>query len=37
MRESMKDFAFPESVKKLKIFTSTNENITLLGASSLIR
>jgi glucokinase len=36
MRESMKDFEFPESMKKLKIFTSTNENITLLGASSLI-
>jgi glucokinase len=37
MRVSMRDFAFPESMKKLKIFTSTNENITLLGASSLIR
>jgi glucokinase len=37
MRESMKDFAFPGSMNKLKIFTSTNKNITLLGASSLIR
>ena len=37
MRESLQDFAFPESMKRLKIFTSTNENITLLGASSLIR
>jgi glucokinase len=36
MRESLKDFAFPESMKRLKIYTSTNENITLLGASSLI-
>jgi glucokinase len=36
MRESMKDFVFPESLKRIKIFTSTNENITLLGASSLI-
>jgi glucokinase len=38
MRKSMHDnFAFPESMKKLEIFTSTNENIALLGASSLIR
>jgi glucokinase len=37
MHASMVDFAFPESMKRLKIFTSHNENITLLGASSLIR
>ncbi len=37
MRGSLKDFAFPGSLKKLKICTSTNGNITLLGASSLIR
>jgi glucokinase len=37
MCASTRDFAFPESMKKLKIFTSQNENITLLGASSLIR
>jgi glucokinase len=37
MRKSMTDFAFPGPLKKLKIFTSTTENITLLVASSLIR
>jgi glucokinase len=37
MKESMKDFAFPGSMRRLKIFTSTNESITLLGASSLVR
>jgi glucokinase len=36
MIESVEDFAFPESIKKLKIFTSVNENITLLGAASLV-
>jgi glucokinase len=36
MKNSMQDFAFPESMKKLKIFTSQNKNIALLGAASLI-
>lgn len=36
MRESLKDFTFPESIKKLKILQSVNENITLLGAAALI-
>jgi hypothetical protein len=33
---SMLDFAFPESMKKLKIFTSQDSNIALLGAASLL-
>jgi glucokinase len=37
MYSSMQDYAFPESLKRLKIFTSQNDNITLLGASSLIQ
>jgi glucokinase len=36
MKRSMMDFAFPESMKKLKIFASQNTNISLLGAASLI-
>jgi glucokinase len=36
MLQSLQDFAFPESIKKLKIFQSLNENITLLGAAALI-
>jgi glucokinase len=36
MDASRMDFAFPESMKKLKIFTSQNSNIALLGAASLI-
>jgi glucokinase len=36
MLASLKDFTFPESVKKLKILRSVNENITLLGAAALI-
>jgi glucokinase len=36
MVESMMDFAFPESIKKLKILTSQNKDIALLGAASLI-
>jgi glucokinase len=31
------DFHFPESLKKLKVIVSTNDNITLLGAGSLAR
>jgi len=37
MRESLQDFTFPESIKRLKVFQSVNENITLLGAAALIR
>ena len=36
MRRSLADFAYPESIRKLKIFQSVNENITLLGAAALI-
>jgi glucokinase len=36
MERSMLDFAFPESMKRLTVLTSQNENITLLGAASLI-
>lgn len=36
MRRSLQDFYFPESIKRLKILQSTNENITLLGAAALI-
>jgi glucokinase len=36
MRRSLADFAYPESIKKLKIFQSTDENITLLGAAALV-
>jgi len=36
MRQSLSDFAYPESMKRLKIFQSVNENITLLGAAALI-
>jgi glucokinase len=37
MLASLKNFTFPESVKKLKILRSVNENITLLGAAALIK
>ena len=37
MRRSLVDFTFPQSIKRLKIFQSVNENITLLGAAALIR
>jgi glucokinase len=36
MRSSLHNFAYPESIKRLKIFQSQNENITLLGAASLV-
>jgi glucokinase len=36
MTRSMLDFAFPESIKKLKILVSHNNNIALLGAASLL-
>jgi glucokinase len=36
MTRSRLDFAFPESMKKLKIFVSQDSNIALLGAASLL-
>jgi glucokinase len=33
---SMQDFEFPESIRRLKVFQSTNENITVLGAAALV-
>jgi glucokinase len=33
---SMQNFEFPESIKRLKIFQSTNDNITVLGAAALV-
>ncbi|WP_460951157.1 ROK family protein [Spirosoma daeguense] len=37
MFESMADFAFPVTLRRLKIFQSENENIALLGAAALVR
>lgn len=36
MTESLKDFEFPESLKKLKILVTSNPDITILGAASLV-
>jgi len=36
MMQSLEDFTFPESIKKLKVFQSLDENITLLGAAALV-
>jgi glucokinase len=36
MFESMADFAFPVTLRRLKIFQSQNENIALLGAAALV-
>ena len=36
MNASLLDFPFPESIKRLKIYQSQNENITLLGAAALV-
>jgi len=36
MMKSMQDCLFPESIKRLKVLLSQNENIALIGASSLI-
>lgn len=36
MHESLKDFTFPESIKRLRIMQSENEDITLLGAAALL-
>lgn len=35
MHASLLDFTYPESIKRLKIYQSQNENITLLGAAAL--
>lgn len=36
MYESFSDFIYPESIQRLKIFISENENIALLGAAALV-
>jgi len=36
MREALPDFEFPESIRKLKIFQTVDENVTLLGAAALV-
>ncbi|MEX2593737.1 MAG: ROK family protein [Anditalea sp.] len=36
MHKSFKDFIYPESIKRLRIFISENENIALLGAAALV-
>jgi glucokinase len=37
MKQELKDFLFPESIKKLKIILSVNKDIQLLGASALVK
>jgi glucokinase len=36
MFSSLNSFPFPESIKRLKIFQSQNENISLLGAAAMV-
>jgi glucokinase len=36
MLESLKDFAYPQSVRRLTLLLSENENIALLGAAALL-
>lgn len=36
MYQELSDFSFPQSLKRLKIFQSKDENISLLGAAALI-
>lgn len=36
MSRSLQGFAYPESIKRLKIYQSENGNITLLGAAALV-
>ncbi|MGQ9621775.1 MAG: ROK family protein [Bacteroidales bacterium] len=36
MMASLKDYEFPESIKKLKIMVTSNPDITILGAASLV-
>ncbi|MDH4297216.1 MAG: ROK family protein [Cyclobacteriaceae bacterium] len=37
MHDSLQDFPFPESIKRLKICQSQNPDITLLGAAALVK
>lgn len=37
MYDSLEDFTFPESIKRLKIYQSQNANIALLGAAALVK
>lgn len=37
MLDNMADFAYPVTLRRLKIFQSQNENIALLGAAALVR
>lgn len=36
MKDSLSDYEFPESLKKLKILVTSNPDITILGAASLV-
>jgi glucokinase len=36
MYESMKNFPYPETIEKIKILVSEQEDIALLGASALL-
>ncbi|MEJ7643662.1 MAG: ROK family protein [Chryseolinea sp.] len=36
MHEALKNFTFPESIRKLKIYQTVDENVTLLGAAALV-
>ncbi|WP_428656522.1 ROK family protein [Runella sp.] len=36
MMETLQDFAYPESLKRLKIFQSQNDDIAMLGAAALV-
>lgn len=36
MHESLRIFPFPESVRRLRIFRSENENVVLLGAAEMV-
>lgn len=37
MHDALQDFSYPQSIKRLKIFQSQNENIPLLGAAALVK
>jgi glucokinase len=37
MYDSLQDFTFPESIRRLKIYQSQNESISLLGAAALVK
>lgn len=36
MREALEDFAYPETLKRIKILPSQNDDIALLGAAALV-